>query len=105
MRALDWSRTSDTRRRRTVLYPLSYKGEVRVPGLEPGMPEGDSFTGCGTIRRPRRAWGDWPGSNRRTPGSRPGATAYCATATMICCVPGDGLEPPTYGVWNRRSAN
>jgi hypothetical protein len=34
MRALDWNRTSDTRRRGTVLYPLSYKGMKfsRYPG-------------------------------------------------------------------------
>ena len=65
VRTLDWTRTSDTRLRKPVLYPLSYEGMVRVPGVEPGMPAGGSFTGCWTCRRPRRAWYGWPESNRR----------------------------------------
>jgi hypothetical protein len=35
MRTPDWSRTSHTRLRRTVLYPLSYEGIVGARGIEP----------------------------------------------------------------------
>jgi hypothetical protein len=38
-RTLDWIRTSGLPLRRRTLFPLRYEGVVRVPGLEPGMPE------------------------------------------------------------------
>jgi hypothetical protein len=52
---------------------MSWLTSVPLPGLEPGMRERGGFTGRWTTNRPREAWGDRPDSNRRPPGSQPGA--------------------------------
>ena len=58
MRTLDWIRTSDTRRRRTVLFPLSYEGLVRAKGFEPPqtMQPGYNRPRLSHVGAP--AWGD-----------------------------------------------
>lgn len=64
-RAHERNRTSALRIRIPALYPLSYAGNVPLPGFEPGTPEGHGFTVRWTSNRPRGAWGDRPELNRR----------------------------------------
>jgi hypothetical protein len=99
IRALGRSRTCDLGLRRAALCPLSYEGMVRVPGADPGLPEGGGVTAHWTCRRPRRAWGDWSVPIRLPPGSQPGALplSYSHHDHVACPRQDSNLRPLVCG--------
>jgi hypothetical protein len=69
MRTHDWTRTSDTRRRRTVLYPLSYVGMVGAEGFEPTAARCSRVTAGPDSPTSARPHGDPGGSRTLTSGA------------------------------------